>query len=64
MPGLVDRLGRPRAFLQCAEALREADLVVLGQRLAAEQNDEMLVPDVEDFGERLGRQILAQIDAG
>ena len=55
--------GRPGAFLQGAEPLRKADLIVLGQRLVAEQNNEMLVPGVENFGERRIRDILAQIDA-
>ena len=49
----VARFGRPRALLQDTEVLSKADLVVLGQLLVAEQQNEMLMPGVDDLGERL-----------
>ena len=50
-------------FRRRAEALGEADLIVLGQRLVAQQDDQMLVPGTEDLLKTRIVEGLAQIDA-
>ncbi len=61
--GFVAGLRRPSALLQHPEMPREADLLLLGQCLAAEHDDEMFMPDREDVGDRLRRQLVPKIDA-
>jgi hypothetical protein len=46
-----------------SESLAEADLVVFGEALIAEQDYEILVPAVEHLGKRLVAHRCAQIDA-
>ena len=55
--------GGRRRCCKHPEMPREADLLVLGQCLVAEHDDEMFMPGVEDVGDRLRRQLVPKIDA-
>src|SRR5579862_5631664 len=51
----------PAALLQDAEMPCEPDLLVLGQRLISEHNNEVLMPDLDNLGDRFRGQILAEV---
>jgi hypothetical protein len=51
------------ALAEAAEVAGEAQLLLLGDFLAAEDQHDMVVPGLADGGHRLGRQFLGQIDA-